>query len=329
MCDFKINIFLLGLFSLLCTFEINGQIDAAIDIENLSKLIEVSKETFTDEIMVIYKNEVVSHWKNEDCDTIFFNTASMVKSWTGLVVGILIDKGIIASEDDLACKYIPEWEEGCKNKITIKNLLTMTSGINRRSGAQSIMAADDTNLYALKIKPDTMPNIRFNYSNESVQLLGIIIEKVSGKSANDCFDELLFGPLEMNASILGKDPVGNNVVFGGAKTSIADAAKIGLLMANKGQYKNKQLVSSDWIQKSITPSQNAPYYGYLWWLDNNSNDKNYAATGDFGQMTIVFPELELIYLRQQSCNKDISGNMTWMGPNFLTLVASVVKKSDR
>jgi len=57
-----------------------------------------------------------------------------------------------------------------------------------------------------------------------------------------------------------------------------------------------------------------------------SFDWVYAATGFSGQMTIVFPELDLIFLRRQSCNKDISGNMTWMGPEFSTLITSLVKK---
>jgi hypothetical protein len=56
------------------------------------------------------------------------------------------------------------------------------------------------------------------------------------------------------------------------------------------------------------------------------NIKIFAAAGDFGQMTIIFPGLDLIYLRQPSCNKDISGNMTRMGPQFLEMIADVVAK---
>lgn len=96
-------------------------------------------------------------------------------------------------------------------------------------------------------------------------------------------------------------------------------------MMNNGIHDNEQIVSESWIKKSVSPSEKAPYYGYLWWLDNNSENKNYAATGDFGQMTIVFPNLELVYIRRQSCNKDISGNMKWMGPDFLKLLSSIIK----
>jgi CubicO group peptidase (beta-lactamase class C family) len=310
-------------FNSILTF---AQQETKIDSANLAKLIEFSAATFTDEILVMHKNNVVAHWTNNLCDSAFYNTASMVKSWTGLVVGIMIDKELISSEDDLVCQYIPDWEDGCKYDVTIKNLLTMTSGLNRKSGIQGILAEADMSNYATNVSLDTLPNIRFGYSNEGVHLLGMIIENVTSKSANQYFQEVLFEPLGMDSTNLGTDAAGNYVVFGGAKTTINDAVKIGLLMINKGSYRGKQIVSENWIKKSLTLSEKASYYGYLWWLDNNSENINFAAMGDFGQMTIVFPELDLVFMRRQSCNKDISGNMKWMGPDFLNLISSVVKK---
>jgi len=49
----------------------------------------------------------------------------MVKSWAGIAVGILKDEGYIKSETELYCKYVPEWEAGCKKDITIKHLLKL------------------------------------------------------------------------------------------------------------------------------------------------------------------------------------------------------------
>lgn len=285
-------------------------------------------ESFTDEFILIHKNEVLAHWKNSNCDSSYFNTASMLKSWTSLVIGIMIDEGLIKSEKDLDCDYLPDWKDGCKNDVTVEHLLTMSAGINKKRGANGILAEDDMNAYVLKLRLDTMPNIRFSYSNASVQLLGVLIERVSGKKASSYFEEVLFQPLGMDSTRLAKDPSSNDVVFGGAKTTINDAAKFALLLANDGMHEGVQLLQKEWIEKMLTPSNNAPYYGYLWWLYNQSADVNYAAMGDFGQLTIVFPELDLIYLRRQSCNKDVSGNMKWMGPQFLGLIARTVKKEE-
>lgn len=252
----------------------------------------------------------------------------MVKSWTGLVIGILIDKGYIKSENDLVCEYLPAWKSGCEMKVTIKHLLTMSAGLDRRRGAEGILAEDDMHTYALSIKPDTLPGIRFGYSNESVQLLGLMIEQLYGSDANSCFRDLLFEPLGMDSTELAKDPSGNYVVYGGAKTTVEDASRIGLLMLGEGHYFEKQLVSGEWTRKSVTPSAQAPYYGYLWWIDNQSVNRNYAATGDGGQLTIVFPDLELVYVRRQSCNLETSGNMPWMGSAFIELVASTVNHAS-
>jgi len=127
----------------------------------------------------------------------------------------------------------------------------------------------------------------------------------------------------MDSSRLGKDPNGTDVVFGGARTCLYDAAKIGLLMSNEGKYKNKQIISESWINQSVTPSEKAPYYGYLWWLDYGSEDKNYAATGDGGQLTIVFPDLNLVFLRRQYCNNTQGSDMTWL-PGLLKKIPPII-----
>jgi CubicO group peptidase (beta-lactamase class C family) len=325
MNPYKTSILLFILCVAFNQIELIAQKETTLDTANLAALIEFSASTYTDEFIVIHKDQVVCHWKNPDCDSLYFNTASMVKSWTGLVIGILIDQKLIASENDLVCQYIPDWKDGCTHHITIKHLLSMSAGLKTKRGARGILAVDDMNEYALGAALDTLPDILFNYSNESVQLLGILIENLTGKTANEVFNEVLFEPLGMDSTRLGKDPIGHDVVYGGAITTLHDASKIGQLMLQAGRYNSTQIVSDNWIKKSTTPSAKAPYFGYLWWLDYNSDFTSFAAMGDGGQMTIVFPELEMVYLRRQSCNLETSGNMPWMGPRFLTLVASTVK----
>lgn len=306
---------------------LTAQQPSAVDTLQLEKLIEFSKSSYTDEFMLIHRDTIICNWKSTECDSLVYNTASMTKSWTGLVIGILIDRGLIADENAPVCKYLPEWEDGCRYDVRIKHLLTMTSGLKRRRGAEGLLAENDINSYVLDLKLDTVPGVSYQYSNESVQLLGIIIERVAGKRANEYFREVLFEPLGMDSTSLAKDPAGNDAVLGGSLTTVQDASKVGLLMLNGGRYGNLQVVSEEWVRKSVSPGPLAPFYGYLWWLDNNSAVKNFAATGDFGQMTIVFPGLELVYVRKQACNKEISGNMTWMGPAFLELVCSVIRDS--
>src|SRR5210317_1601151 len=79
-----------------------------IDSENLEKLIAFCDTTTeATEVLIIHKNKQIAHWRDAACDSAFMTTSSMLKSWTGLVVGILIDKKIIESLDAPVSKYIP------------------------------------------------------------------------------------------------------------------------------------------------------------------------------------------------------------------------------
>lgn len=301
--------------------------DSEIDYQKLNKLIAFCDTTTeATEVLIFHRNKELIYWRDSACPNYGMNTSSMVKSWTGLVVGILIDKKIIDSINTPVSKFIPDWKPGIDNGITIKHLVSMTAGIDRRSGAQGILAEKDMKKYLLSFKPDTLPDVRFGYSNESVQLLGMVIESATGMNADAVFRKYLFQPLGMDSTHLAKDEAGNDIVFGGAQTTIRDAAQIGKLMMQKGSFNNEQVVSKNWISESLTPGKHAPYYGYLWWLDNVSSNSNYAATGDGGKLTIIYPELDLMFLRNQSCFPKGGHSMPWMGPYFLELIADIVRE---
>ncbi len=300
----------------------NGQ---AIDTKKLQELARFCEDSGADKFSLYHQGSQIFRWDATDCDSVFMNTASMVKSWTGLMIGILIDEGRIRSVEDKVCQYLPEWTSGCENGVTIRHLLTMSSGLLKKRTPESVLAQDNMNAFVLQMKLDTLPGSTFSYSNEGVQLLGILIERVCGKTANACFNEKLFAPLDMDSTRLFKDKAGNDVVYGGCQTTLEDAAQIGLLVSKKGKYKDRQIVSAQWIDDSFIASPKASFYGYLWWLDPNSN--SVAAMGDFGQMTIYFPDLDLIFVRQQSCNnRDRTKNLNWMGPDFLKLLRSIVNE---
>jgi len=285
-----------------------------VDQDQLQAVLQFSDSTGANKATVIYDSQVIGSLDDACCDSVYMNTASMVKSWTGLAVGILIDQGLVTSENDLVCRYVPEWKSGCENDVMIQHLLTMSSGLLKiRPASESILAQDDMNEFVLDQKVTELPGTQFSYSNEGVQILGILIEKVSQQRAEVFFQENLFAPLDMDSTSIYQDEAGNDIVYGGAKTTLQDAAKIGLLILNDGQYRGKQIVSEEWIRKSITPSAVSNNYGYLWWIDpSNQNTalENYAAMGDLGQMTIIFPQKDLIYLRQQSCINEHIPNMS-------------------
>jgi CubicO group peptidase (beta-lactamase class C family) len=298
----------------------------AINQEKLNDLLALCDSTRADEVGIYHKGKLVTHWRRDEaCTDRVFNTSSMVKSWTGLVVGILIDRGIFTGVDDPICDYLPDWEAGFTNNITLKDLLTMSAGLYRK-GPRGIMSKPNMDAYALQIEPDTVPGIKFSYSNESVHILGMAIEAATGKLAQKVFQEVLFTPLGMDSTQLVTDESGNYVTYGGAQTTVQDAARVGQLVLNGGKWKGKQIVREEWIKNSIQPSTQAPYYGYLWWLDTQSEHPNVAAMGDFGKLTIIFPTLDLVFVRAQTCDLLQDIRMSWMGPPFLRAISDVVEE---
>lgn len=307
---------------------LNAQSSSKVNLDQLNELKKFSMETDADGILVLHQNEIIEEWYNPDCDSVYMNTASLMKSLTSVMIGTLLHEGLINSEEDLVCDYWPEWKAGCENKLTIKHLLTMTSGIKQRRSRTGpkrfIFMEKDFNGFMMEQEPDTIPGAMWSYSNEGVQALAPVIEKACGMEVEACFREKLFKPLEMDSTSLFRDPSGNAVLFGGAKTTLRDISKIGQLMLNKGLFKGERLLSEEWITKATSPIEQNKYYGYLWWVDTENG--SFTAMGDFGQMCIVYPEKELIFVRYQTCSNTPGNNMKWMGPDFIQLVKGVISE---
>lgn len=297
-------------------------------------VIQLNDSLYASEVLLIHKGKEVLYWKDPTCPATTLGTASMVKSWTGLAIGTLVDRGLIRSVDEKVCQWLPEWKDGCSKGVTVRHLLTMTAGFNRRGGASGILAQDDNNTYVLNSKMDTVPGIRFGYSNESAQLLGIILERASGMDADSYFRKYLFEPLGMNDTHLEKDQSGKNwVTYGGCISTVRDAARIGALVLGRGKYKGRQVVSERWIDESLTPGRLAPYYGYLWWLDGNGKYATYAAMGDPGVMLIIYPDLQLVFVRNQACENNVAkeprySSSFWFGPAFIQTIGDAIGRSQ-
>ena len=301
---------------------------SGINEKQLEDLVSFTKETFADGVLICHGDNIISEWYNPGCDSLYMNTASAVKSWTNVVIGRLVFEGLIDSIDDPVCKYVPEWKAGCNNGITIRHLMTMTAGIDKRrvvkGPKRAIFLEEDFNEFVTAIEPDTVPGIRWSYSNESVQLLAPVIEGASGSTAQECFQTYLFEPLGMDSSALFMDPARNAVTFGGAKTTLRDFLKVAQLMMNDGKLNGKRLLPEGWVEDSTTPTAQNAYYGLLWWCDPGLG--NFSAMGDFGQLCVVYPREKLVYLRYQTCrNQDQSQNLNWMGPQFFEMIRNTVQ----
>lgn len=264
--------------------------------------------------LVAFKGYIVQEWYNPDFPgdppemQPWIGTRSAVKSWVSILAGMLAADGKIESVHEPVSDYIPEWTAGAEAGVTIRHLLTMTSGVAKHAGEQphpGVVAAQNTTAYVLDLPLERAPGERWNYSNEGAQLLSPILERAAGMPLAAYARERLFDPLGMQTTYMLIDPYYNTVTIGGTRTRLREFARIGQLMLNDGWWNGRQIVPADWVRDSTQSIPENEYYGYLWWV--HADDGAYSAAGTFDQIIYVFPELGLVTARLQ---RDVESGVT-------------------
>jgi CubicO group peptidase (beta-lactamase class C family) len=249
--------------------------------------------------------------------TTLHDMRSVSKSVVSLLVGIAIDRKLIASVDEPVVKFFPELtapkSPGWGN-ITLRHLLTMSSGIEwDEARAWNDPANDEPHLgnepdpigYVLAKPIASPPDTVWNYNGGGTDLLGNIIERVSGKPLAEFAREALFEPLGIVNSEWKKYGNGKISAAAGLRLRPRDAAKIGRLVLDRGAWNGRQIVSSAWVAQSVAPRFEAIgyfgglfFYGYQWWLGRTlSGDKEVkwvAAMGLGGQRIFIIPDFDLV-----------------------------------
>ncbi len=233
-----------------------------------------------------------------------FNIKSASKSIIGLLTGIAVEKGFIPSIEEPIKTYFSEYFEenpdSIKESITIRNLLTMQSGLRSTSSGNygAWVISDNWIEYALSQDFVTEIDSRMVYSTGTSHLLSVIISKASGMSTKAFAENYLFDPMNIRVGGWDKDPQG--YFMGGNNLALkpADMIKIGQLMLNNGRYGDQQLISKEWVKDSFgtyTYSNYNPYgYGYQWWNQTIGGYKTFFAWGSGGQYIFIIPELETV-----------------------------------
>ena len=267
-----------------------------LNVDALKRHATLCLRTGADACLVVYKGRIVQELYGRGYTSPLMAMSS-TKSVTGLLVGALIDDGKIKSADEPVCNYVGEWCEGLKGRVTLRHLLTMTSGLPRLEGRQSVGFVGDKNPYVIGQPLAAEPGSAWAYSNEGVQLLSPVIDRAAGEPAEDFARRRLFEPLGMNATRLHLDEKGHAWTYAAMETTPRDFARLGVLMLDGGVWRGRRVLSESWVAESTKPSQKLnPNYGLLWWLIPSG----YAALGNLDTNLYVFPAQELIVARMQS-----------------------------
>ena len=239
---------------------------------------------------------------------------SITKSIMSILIGIMVDKGLIKNIHEPIYNYFPEIlasDDPQKKEITIFHLLTMTSGL-KSTNFQSTKHWVNSILEQPVLHT---PGSTFDYNNGNSHLLSAIIQKNSGDTTAAFADKYLFHPLGINKYIWVKDPQG---IHGGGfsiSLNVEDMVKLGLLLLNEGQFNSKQVISSDWLLQAKRPYKQVETtkdgtigYGYQLWTyeDTNSNDPidYYYASGLYGQKIFIVPKLNIMAVAKSHLQDD-------------------------
>jgi CubicO group peptidase (beta-lactamase class C family) len=273
-----------------------------LDVDAIKAHRTLCERSGADAFLVVYKGKIVSEWYAPDYRPPVY-TMSSVKSWTGLLAGMLIADGKIKGVDEPVSAFLPGWAEGRKAKVTLRHLLTMTSGLKQRLGQepgpdQSVGFASDKNAFVLGLPLDFTPGERWSYSNEGAQLLSPLLEAAAGVPIQDYARARLFEPLGMTQTRLHLDEKGHAWTYADAETNLRDFAKIGQLMLQGGKWGDRQIVHASWVRECTRPCPRNPGYGYLWWLQGDP--KGFATRGYRDTNCYVFPDFNLVVARIQN-----------------------------
>jgi len=240
-------------------------------------------------------------------------TRSASKSISSAIIGIAIDDGIIESVDDKLYDFIPQeyqyTKDSLKSKITIKHLLTMSSGLDVNNKAYEGYYQDESDDNWLKTVLEAPmvhePGTYTDYGSANPFLLGVYLYNRLDIPLEFYMHEKLFAPLGITNYIMNTDDTGIIPYFGGGLPLIPrDMLKFGQLYLNEGIWNGEQIISKSWVQESFkkhTRLQDSRYkdeYGYFWYhhtyMVDGKSIKSIEARGAGGQFIFIVPELEVV-----------------------------------
>lgn len=291
---------------------LDGYTTVPADSSELQTIFEKTSEIPSLRSLLIQQdgNRIAEKYFRNGQPTKAMNTKSASKSIISLLTGIAVDKGFIESVDDRISKYLPEYFESIsdsvKHSITIKDLLTMRTGLETTSfhNYGAWVTSDDWVAYALEQPMEDRPGGDMRYSTGTSHILSVIITKTSGMSTRAFANKYLFGPMGIEVGGWDRDPQG--YYMGGNNLALRPEAmlKLGQMVLNGGTWQGERILSKEWLAdsfKTYTRSNYNPYdYGYMWWNRKVGGYDTYFAWGYGGQYIFIIPELKGVVVMMSS-----------------------------
>ena len=249
---------------------------------------------------------------------------SVAKSFTSTLVGAAIQDGHIKSLEDKVSAYLPGLRGSAYDDVTVRQLLTMSSGVRwnedyedpeadvaQFNNATPEAGMDATVSYLRKLPRAHPPGELWNYNTGETNLIGVLVSAATGKPLAQYLQEKIWHPAGMESQatwLLGR--TGNEIAGCCLQASTRDFARFGLFVLANGAAGGQQVVPPDWFAQATRKQKDigdpGRGYGFQWWT---YDDGSVAAQGIFGQGIYIDPQRRLV----------IASNSNWtrasLGPD--------------
>jgi CubicO group peptidase (beta-lactamase class C family) len=267
---------------------------------------------------------IYEHYFDEGGAAALRNTRSATKTVTGMLVGAAVDRGLLRP-DAHVLDYFPDraahmlYPDPRKAKITVEDFLTMSSLLecddenpSSRGNEERMYLVEDWVQFALDLPirgfPEWVPTPAqspygrsWSYCTAGPTALGPLLQRAVKRPLPEFAQETLLGPLGIIDAKWQFTPLHDAMTGGGLQLSTRDLWKLGQLYLNGGSWEGRQVISRDWVQRSISPHANAREntdYGYLWWLQTfqvgGKPVRTWGMYGTGGNKVYVLPDSDAV-----------------------------------
>lgn len=230
---------------------------------------------------------------------------SVAKSFTSTLVGAAIKDGHIKSLDDKVSQYIPGLRGSAYDDVSVRQLLTMSSGVKwnedyedpnadvaKFNNAKPEPGMDATVSYLRKLPRAHPPGAVWHYNTGETNLIGVLVSSAVGKPLSQYMEEKIWKPAGMEQQgtwLLGQ--TGHEIAGCCIQAATLDYARFGLFVLGGA----KGIVPDDWFAQATTKQKDIGEpghgYGFQWWT---YDDGAVAAQGIFGQGIFIDPKRRLV-----------------------------------
>jgi hypothetical protein len=243
------------------------------------------------------------------------NSFSMAKSVVSLATGIVLQRGMIRSLDQPVGDFLPWMRSGNNAQLTIRHLLTMSSGmdftedyLNPFGFAAEALYGSDLQTLVQRYNVVRKPGVTFDYESGNTQLLAMVLEKATHMPLAEWVSKNLWQPMgAIHPAHWCLDHKGGQPrAFCCFNSNARDFSRFGTLLMHHGKWKGRSLVDSTYLAMASQPAplldqelNNAPNtrYGFQFWTLNYANDDVVYARGILGQYVLCLPRHNLVVVR--------------------------------